>query len=451
MNLAERDSKLLWHPFTQKLKDEYPIAIHKAQGCYLYAENGQTYLDLISSWWVNLHGHAHPEIAAAIHQQALQLEHVLFAGFTHAPAVTLCEELSNLLPQELTRFFFSDNGSTAVETALKMAYQYWWNKDEAQRTLFLCFEGGYHGDTFGAMSVGAYCNFHSPFNAFFFEVLGIPFSNTWDQDDDLSQKENAALAVLDEHLKNKADKIAAIILEPLVQGASGMRFCRPAFINQVIDKVRAQGILVIFDEVMTGFGRTGSYFAFEQTQCIPDFLCLAKGLSGGFLPLALTVTREFIYEAFLGENLNYTFAHGHSYTANPLACAAAKASLKILTSPSTMTALQAIKAAHQQGLSYLNDRCSNIQHSRVLGTIAAFEIDGHYSQSINAYLKQESLAKGLLLRPLGSTLYLLPPYCISAEELRQAYAKIAEILMALNQKRKTEKKSSEQDPVYILP
>lgn len=424
MNLSERDRKIIWHPFTQEKTAEIPIAIKKAYGSYLHDESGKSYLDLISSWWVNLHGHAHPEIAKAIYEQSVNLEHVIFAGFTHKPAVELCEKLHALLPNTLSKFFFSDNGSTAVEVALKMAYQYWWNLGDTGRTVFLSFEGGYHGDTFGAMSVGARSGFHDAFAKLLFSILTMPFPETWDGDEEIESKEEYALEVLQNHLNISGDKIAALLLEPLVQGASGMRMCRPEFINKVINLIRKHDILVIFDEVMTGFGRTGTNFAFEQTEIVPDFLCISKGLTGGFLPLALTVTTEKIYEAFLDKDFTKAFAHGHSYTANPLGCAAAIASLNLLIKPKTTEAIKKIHDAHRKGLDLLKTH-SDIKRIRVIGTIAAFDVHNYL---VTQKLKVKCLEQGLLIRPLGNSVYLLPPYSTSDLELKKAYRKIQNIL-----------------------
>ncbi|WP_265021569.1 adenosylmethionine--8-amino-7-oxononanoate transaminase [Wolbachia endosymbiont (group A) of Icerya purchasi] len=422
MNLSKRDRKIIWHPFTQEKVAKLPIAIKKAHGSYLYDENGKAYLDLISSWWVNLHGHAHPKIAQAIYEQSMTLEHVIFAGFTHEPAVTLCEKLKTLLPDKLSRFFFSDNGSTAVEVALKMAYQYWWNQGNRERTTFLSFEGGYHGDTFGAMSVGVKSGFHDAFSNLLFSVLTIPFPETWDEDEEIENKEEHSLKVLEGHLRAGSHKIAALILEPLVQGASGMRMCRPEFVRKVVNLVRRHGILIICDEVMTGFGRTGTYFAFEQTQIIPDFLCISKGLTGGFLPLALTITTEEVYSAFLSEHFTKAFVHGHSYTANPLGCAAAIASLDSLVKHDTMESIKRIHSIHKKELVNLSEACKNVERARVTGTIAAFDV--HDAQT----LKIKFLEQGLLIRPLGNSVYLLPPYSISTFELEEAYNKIRNIL-----------------------
>lgn len=415
--LSERDRALLWHPFTNEKTADLPIVISWGKGSYVYDEEGKAYLDLISSWWVNLHGHAHPDIANAIYQQAMKLEHVMFSGYTHAPAVELCEKLNVILPSSLCRFFYSDNGSTAVEVAIKMAYQYWRNQSEKNRHLFLSFEGGYHGDTFGAMALGAKNGFHDVFEDLFFSVLSIPFPSTWMNDHHVEEKESKALDELDRLLASQGESIAAFILEPLVQGASGMRFCRAQFIEEVVKRIRKHGILVIYDEVMTGFGRTGTLFALEQINVEPDFLCLSKGISGGFLPLALTVTTQTVYEAFLGFDNRKVFLHGHSYTANPLACAAANASLSLLLNEETQKAIQAIQEAHQVGLNDLQ-KYLPLEKMRTIGTISAFELE---TLELAQTLKMRCLSRGLMIRPLGKTVYLIPPYCTSYQELISAY------------------------------
>ncbi len=418
MNLSTRDRRLIWHPFTQEQTASIPIAVKRGFGAYLYDENDKAYLDLISSWWVNLHGHSNEFIANAIYQQAQKLEHVIFAGFTHEPAVTLCEKLQALLPKKLGRFFFSDNGSTAVEAALKMAYQYWYNKGETQRTVFLSLAGGYHGDTFGAMSVGASSGFHDPFQSLFFSTETIPYPYTWQGDESALLKEEQALAELEEKLHFKGNNIAALILEPLMQGASGMRMCSANFIEKVVGLARSYGVLVIFDEVMTGFYRTGKLFAFEHTKVVPDFLCLSKGLTGGFLPLALTITSEEVYEAFLSPHFSKAFAHGHSYTANPLGCAAAIASLELLMSDNTIEAIKTINKAHQVGMENLRV-LPRVQKLRTIGTIAAFDLE--FPLEKIKEIKEQLLQEGLLIRPLGKSVYLLPPYCTSYNELIRTY------------------------------
>ncbi len=427
MSLIKRDKNIIWHPFTQEKNANLPIAIKEGYGSYLVDEDGNKYLDLISSWWVNLHGHSHPEICDAIYQQAKKLEHVIFAGFTHEPAVRLCEKLQTILPKSLRKFFFSDNGSTAVEVALKMAHQYWFNKGKTNRTLYLSFDGGYHGDTFGAMSVGKKSNFHHPFQNLLFNIISIPFPNTWEEDQEVLQKEEKSLDFLSKTLIKKGNNISAIILEPLVQGASGMRMYRPEFIRQVIELVKQYDILVIYDEVMTGFGRLGTNFAAEQIGINPDFICLSKGITGGFLPLALTVTTENIYNAFWDDDWDKAFAHGHSYTANPIACSAAIASFDLLITEKTKKSLHDISEAHKKGIRMLHKKCSNlIKHSRHIGTISAFDVNTQ--NNLNQHLKIEFLKKGLLIRPLGNTIYLLPPYSVITEELDNAYDAISEVI-----------------------
>ena len=430
-NLSERDRKIIWHPFTQEKNAPLPLAIKKAKGLYLYDDEGNTYMDLISSWWVNIHGHAHPEIADAIYEQAKNLEHVIFAGLTHEPAVQLCENLKTILPPQLTRFFFSDNGSTAVEVAIKMAYQFWYNNGERQRTTFISLSGGYHGDTFGAMSVGYASGFHNQFKELLFDVFSIPFPETWNDDPDVQKKEEYSINVLSDFLRAHHEKVVALICEPLVQGAAGMRMCRIEYLTKIIKLIKSYNILIIFDEVMTGFGRTGKYFATEYLIDIkPDIICLSKGLTGGFMPMSLTVSTESIYEAFLAENFTKALAHGHSYTANPLGCAAAIASFKLLTDNKTQSAINSITNSHKRFLSNM-PQSNFIKSQRMLGTIVAFNLGdtkNNYEYKLTSVLKQRYLEVGMLIRPLGNTIYLMPPYCITAQELEYAYNKITEIV-----------------------
>ena len=431
MTTTNLDRQHVWHPFTQAQTAPDPIPITSAKGIRLYAEDGREFLDLISSWWVNLHGHAHPTIAAAIAKQAHTLEQVIFAGFTHQPAAQLAHELVQRLPAGLTRVFFSDDGSTAVEVALKMALQYWRNQGEAQRTRFLAFEGGYHGDTVGAMSVGRGSDFFSTYGSLLFEVGLLPYPQTWDGDADVVSKEQAALAALDAYLAQHGETLAGVIIEPLVQGAAGMRMCRPEFLQQLAAKLRAAGILLIFDEVMTGFGRTGAMFAAIKAQVMPDLICLSKGLTAGFLPMSVTVASEAIYAAFLGENFDRALIHGHSFTANPLGCAAALASLQVFEDEQTLAKLPQIEAWHRQGLAQLAGHPA-VQHVRVTGTIAAFDVvtaDAGYTSAVGAKLKAFFHERGLLLRPLGNVVYLLPPYCVTQDELALAYQTIGEALI----------------------
>lgn len=434
MTITDLDRHHVWHPFTQAQTAPDAIPIASAKGIRLYAEDGREFLDLISSWWVNTHGHAHPTIAAAIAKQAQTLEQVIFAGFTHQPAAQLAYELVQRLPKGLTRVFFSDDGSTAVEVALKMALQYWHNQGETQRTRFLAFEGGYHGDTVGAMSAGKGCGFFDTYGSLLFEVGLLPFPETWDDDTEVEAKEQASLARLDEYLADHGNTLAAVIMEPLIQGSSGMRMCRPEFLQALATRLRAAGILLIFDEVMTGFGRTGAMFASLKAQVTPDIICLSKGLTAGFLPLSVTVASEAIYAAFLGDTFDKAFVHGHSFTANPLGCAAALASLQVFEDEQTLAKLPQIEAWHRQGLATLAAH-PLVQRVRVMGTIAAFDViatDAGYTSQIGAQLKAFFHERGLLLRPLGNVVYLLPPYCIAESELRHAYKVIFLSLMTLS-------------------
>jgi adenosylmethionine-8-amino-7-oxononanoate aminotransferase len=416
------DRAHVWHPFTQEQTAPAPIEIIAAKGSRLVGANGREFLDLISSWWVTLHGHAHPRIAQAIAEQARTLEQVIFAGFTHAPAVQLAAELGRHLPAGLERVFFSDDGSTSVEVALKMALQFWGNQGEAKRR-FLAFDGGYHGDTVGAMSAGRGSGFFDAFKAMLFSVDLLPYPATWQGDDQVDEKEATALLALEKYLERYGHETAALIIEPLVQGASGMRMCRPSFLQALSSRLKQANVLLIFDEVMTGFGRTGELFACQRAKVTPDIICLSKGLTGGFLPLAVTVCHNTIYQAFLGETFDRAFTHGHSFTANPLGCAAALASLQVFDEEHTLAKVSRIETIHRDSLTRLR-LSPKLRRLRLTGTIAAMDIVADkegYTSPIAAKLKNHFHAQGLLLRPLGNVLYLLPPYCINEAELKQAY------------------------------
>ncbi|KAA0683125.1 adenosylmethionine--8-amino-7-oxononanoate transaminase [Azospirillum brasilense] len=419
------DRRHVWHPFTQAQTAPEPLAVTHGKGVSLFTEDGREILDLISSWWVNLHGHAHPAIAGAIAEQAHRLEQVIFADFTHSPAARLAARLAEVLPGGLDRVFYSDNGSTAVEVALKLAWQYWRNKGEVQRRRFLAFEGSYHGDTFGAMAAGVGSGFYEPFHELLFAVDRMPYPATWDGDPEVEAKEAAALDWLDRWLTANGAELVAVIIEPLVQGASGMRFCRPEFLRAMAARVRAAGALVIFDEVMTGFGRTGALFASHKAGVAPDLICLSKGLTGGFLPLSVTACGASIYEAFLGAGFDRAFAHGHSFTANPLGCAAALASLELTTSAETAANLARIETRHRAAIADLSSH-PKLSRGRVMGTIAAIEVNDAqgYTAAVGQTLKRFFLERGLLLRPLGPVIYLLPPYCVTDGQLDRAYAAI---------------------------
>ena len=417
----------VWHPFTAAKTAPPPLKVASAQGVWLELEDGRRILDAISSWWVNIHGHSHPAIAAAIYEQAKTLEQVIFAGFNHEPAEQLAQRLVEKLPDPLRHVFFSDNGSTAVEVALKMAYQYWVNEGQPRPT-FLAFDGAYHGDTFGAMAVGERSLFTEPFHDLLMAVDFLPFPETYWGDETVLEKENQSLTQLQQKLEAHPQRYAALIVEPLVQGAGGMRMCRPEFLQQVVRYCQEQGVLVIFDEVMTGFGRTGDWFACLKAKLKPDIICLSKGLTGGFLPLSVTVASEAIYQSFYSDNPAKTLYHGHSFTANPLGCAAALASWDLTLAAENR--IQEFEPLHHQHLAPLQGH-PLVKNCRVTGTIAALELHSDqpgYLNQISPQIRQRSLEKGILLRPLGTVLYLLTPYCITNAELAWAYQIIHEIL-----------------------
>ncbi|MBF0158749.1 MAG: adenosylmethionine--8-amino-7-oxononanoate transaminase [Magnetococcales bacterium] len=428
-DIVALDRRHVWHPYTQEQVAPEPIPIVSGQGALLYDSAGRSYLDLISSWWVTTHGHAHPVVAAAIARQAQQLEQVIFAGMTHEPAVQLATRLTSRLPAGLTRVFYSDDGSTAVEVALKMACQYWINRGEP-RNRFLAFEGGYHGDTVGAMSAGRSSGFFDAFQSMMFQVDTLPFPETWIDDETVEQKEQQSMAALNRYLTEQGKNCAAVIVEPLVQGAAGMRMCRPEFLRCLAATLKAHNVLLIFDEVMTGFGRTGALFACHKAGVTPDIICLSKGLTSGFLPLSVTICQESIYAAFLASGFDHALAHGHSFTANPIGCAAALASLELFDRDNCMARLVMIERLHRERLADLA-RHDKAHRWRVMGTIAALDIrtdtTGYHSE-VGPRLKRFFLERGLLIRPLGNVIYLLPPYCITESELHRGWNGIEEAL-----------------------
>ncbi len=431
-DLLALDRRHIWHPFTQAETAPPALLVSRAKGAILTLADGRNVVDLISSWWVTLHGHAEPSIARAIAEQANTLEQLIFADFSHEPAIRLAARLAGLLPAGLTRVFFSDDGSTAVEVALKIAWQSWRNRGEPQRTNVLAFEGGYHGDTLGAMSAGQGSGFYEPFRSLLAPVTVLPYPATWIGDDEVEAKEAASLSALDRWLETHGAETAALIVEPLVQGAGGMRMCRPSFLGAVASRLKDAGILLIFDEVMTGFGRTGSLFACQQAGVTPDIICLSKGLTGGFLPLSATICREELYEAFLAGSFDRAFAHGHSFTANPLGCAAALASLDLLETPECAARRAAIAARHHSWLATLAGH-PRLIHPRSLGTIVAVDLacdNAGYTSAVAPRLKRFFLDRNLLIRPLGPVIYLLPPYCIEDELLDLAYQAIGDACQA---------------------
>ena len=422
----------IWHPFTQDALDPDPILIERGEGVYLYTPDGRRLLDAISSWWVNLHGHAHPLIAGAIAEQAHKLEQVVFAGFTHGPAEELAARLRAVLPASLEHIFFSDDGSTAVEVALKMAMQFWWNQGNRDKRKFVALEHAYHGDTAGAMSVGEDSSFVAAFDSLRFPVHRVPSAYcfrcpvgktraTCDID---------CVQPLERLLEEKHGEIAAIIVEPLLQGAGGMIVHPVEFLQRIRKLCTRHNVLLIADEVLTGFGRTGRMFACERGGVIPDILCLSKGITGGFLPLGATVCTDSIREVFRSTDRMRTFFHGHSYTASPLACAAGIASLRIFESEPVFERIAAIERIHSERLPALKAHPA-VGDVRSIGTVAAIEIEAEdtgYLSKLRPFLYDFFLEKGVLLRPLGNVVYILPPYVITPSELHLIYDVIGEAL-----------------------
>jgi len=415
--MSVRSSSPVWHPFTQHALQPVMTKIATANGAWLEAADGSRLFDAISSWWVITHGHNHPPIIEAIQKQAGLLDQVIFAGFTHEPAEELARRLIAIAPPGLAYVFFSDSGSTSVEVALKMALGYFRNRGEP-RSRIVALEHGYHGDTIGTMSIGARGVFNAPYEPLLFDVERIPFPGAV-----LEQRTLDAFEAI-----CRSEPPAALILEPLILGAGGMFIYSASVLRELKRACEAFGVLLIADEVMTGFGRTGTLFACEQASISPDILCLAKGLTGGAIPLAVTLCRAEIFEAHYAPDRARMFYHSSSYTANPIACAAAVANLEIWTNEPVLERVAALAAAQTSHIDSLK-RDHRFSDARQLGTIAAVDVvtgDAGYLANIAPKLYNFFLAKGFLLRPLGNTIYVMPPYCTKPEELDAVYAAIAE-------------------------
>ncbi|GMN14902.1 adenosylmethionine--8-amino-7-oxononanoate transaminase [Altererythrobacter sp. MTPC7] len=407
----------IWHPFTQHgLREPIP-QVANASGAVLHLEDGREIIDAISSWWVTTHGHAHPAIAGAIAEQAARLDQVIFAGWTHQPAEDLAAGLRAIMPDSLTRVFFSDSGSTSVEVALKMALGYWRNRRE-NRTRIVVMDNGYHGDTIGTMSVGARGAFNRAYEPLLFDVISVPFPEEGAEQETLDALEAAC-----------RDGAAAFIAEPLVLGAGGMLMYSAATLAEMRRICAEHGTLFIADEVMTGWGRTGTLLACEQAGVEPDILCLSKGLTGGAMPLAVTMASEPVFEAHYSTDRGEMFFHSSSYTANPVACAAANANLAIWRTEPVMQRIVDLSARQQ---AWLADTAQHemVRNARQLGTITAFDVgaaEGYLSDLAPRMLKMFR-ERGVLLRPLGNTVYTMPPYCIDDEQLSRVYGVIGEVL-----------------------
>ena len=425
VDLLKKDKQYVWHPFTQHQTAGDPLQVVRAEGTLLFDIEGKSYIDANSSWWVNVHGHGHPHLAEAVNKQFMELEHVVFAGVTHPKAVELSERITKVLPENFQRVFFSDNGSTSTEVALKMSFQYWFNKDEDRKSV-LAIEGAYHGDTFGAMSVGERDMFNRPFEPFFFDVDYLPFPE--------SDKEAEILTKAEKLLSTKT--FASLILEPLVQGASGMRMYSSNFLDQLSAIAKKYETILIVDEVMTGFGRTGKMFAMDHCEVKPDIVCLSKGLTGGTMALGLTVASEKMYQSFLSDEMARGFLHGHSFTANPLASAVSCANLDLFEKPSTKEAINTIVNWNQTFADELK-QWQSVENVRQQGTILAFSVKNEagntYFSSIRVRAYKFFLNNGVLLRPLGNTIFINPPYCITEEEYIELKSVILGFLRSLEE------------------
>ena len=436
-NLAERDQACLWHPYTQMLHQPPPMVIVKAEGVYLYTDDGRQVLDGISSWWVNIHGHAHPTLNAALAKQADELEHVIFAGCTHRPAVELAERLVELLPDGLTRVFYSDDGSTAVEVALKLAVQYWQNRGHEARRTFISLDHAYHGDTVGAMSVSEASSFTSPFSSMLFPVVRAndPYCYRCPVGLDRAHCQIDCLGSLETHLKNHRATVAGVLVEPMLQGVGGMIAWPSEFLAGVRSLCDRYGTLMIADEVLTGFGRTGRMFACEHAAVTPDIICLSKGLTAGYLPMGVTAATEAVYDAFLSEDRQKAFFHGHSYTANPLACAVGIASLDIFRDENVLQRIGRLEEQLREGFEALRD-LPRVGDVRVIGGVGVVELKsdlatyqgGGYFDQVGPRLARAFLERDILIRPLGNVVYFMPPYVISDEETAGALNTIRTVL-----------------------
>ena len=419
-NLIQKDADHVWHPFTQMQTALPPIPAVKAKDATITDINGKTYIDCNSSWWTVLHGHGNVHIGNAIRDQFFELDHTVFAGVTHPKAVEAATRIVDHLPEKFTKVFYSDNGSTSTEVALKMTFQYWYNNHQP-KTKFLAIEGAYHGDTFGAMSVGERDLFNAPFEQLFFDVEYIPFP-TEDNIKDVLQSAEQLFA---------SNEFAGFIFEPLVQGASGMRMYNKTWLDQLIKLAHQHNIITIADEVMTGFYRLGTLFAIDQLENKPDIVCFSKGITGGILPIGLTVTTNKIYNTFLSDEFARGFLHGHSFTGNPLSCAAICASLDLLEQPETLAKIKTI-------CSWQNDYQKQLNHHpalkdvRVTGTILALEIkidgDSSYFADIRNKAYTYFIENGLLIRPLGNVIFVNPPFCITKAEMDYTYDKIKQFI-----------------------
>lgn len=448
-SLVARDGKVLWHPYTQMLTRPAPLPIVRGEGVYLYLEDGRRLLDGISSWWVNIHGHSHPRLNDALRAQADRLEHVIFANCTHEPGVALAEQLLEVVPCGLTRVFYSDNGSTAVEVAMKLASQYWLNRGVTSRRTFVALHHAYHGDTVGAMSASEASVFTAPFASMLFDVVRVHAPYCYRCPLGLVREtchvacageasRPAAPETLGAVLAERGESIAAVLVEPMLQAAGGMIVWPAEFLAAVRTLCDRYGVLMIADEVLTGFGRTGRMFACDHAGVAPDIMCLSKALTGGYLPLGATLATEAVYEAFLSHDRARAFFHGHSFTGNPLACAVALESLALLREDDGLARVARLEGWLREGLEPLRE-LPRVGDVRVIGGVGIVELvddpgtkqAGGYLDEVAPPLTEAFLDRGLLLRPLGNVLYLMPPYVITESETAWAIAEMRNVIAEL--------------------
>jgi adenosylmethionine-8-amino-7-oxononanoate aminotransferase len=413
MNLSEKDQLYHWHPYTQHKTTGLLPAIVRGEGALLWDENGKEYIDAIASWWVNPYGHSNKFIADAIYEQLTTLEHVLFGGFTNKPAVLLSEQLMKILPTNQKKIFFSDNGSTAVEVALKASLQYFYNKGE-KRTTIIAFEDAFHGDTFGAMASSGISFFTEAFQGSLIDVVRIPVPTLGNE---IKSKDALQKAI-------HSNACAAFIFEPLVQGAAGMVMYAPEILDEFIAVCKENKVFTIADEVMTGFGKTGKTFACDYLQQQPDMMCLSKALTGGTIPMAITTFTQDIFDGFYDDDTNKALFHGHTFTANPTGCAAALASLQLLKSDSIQTNMKRVHQSHLDFQAKIQSH-PKVKITRVLGVIFALEIVTETKESYYGTLRnklyQYFIENGVVLRPVGNIVYILPPYIITQNQLEKVY------------------------------
>jgi adenosylmethionine-8-amino-7-oxononanoate aminotransferase len=420
MTLSERDKLYNWHPYTQhKTVADFP-AIVKGEGALLWDEDGKEYIDAIASWWVNPFGHSNKVIADAIYEQLTTLEHVLFGGFTHDKAVLLAEKLMTILPNNQKKLFYSDNGSTAVEVALKCALQYNYNKG-IKKTKIIAFEDAFHGDTFGAMASSGITFFTEAFKGSLLEVVRIPVPIKGNEEQSLKALQDLVVT----------NDFAAFIFEPLVLGAAGMVMYSPEVLDKMIALCNQNKVFTIADEVMTGFGKTGKTFACDYLVNKPDMMCLSKALTGGTIPMAITTFTQEVFDGFYDDDINKALFHGHTFTANPTGCAAALASILLLQTPEMQTNIQRVHQQHLKFQEHLKDH-PKVKTTRVLGVIFALEIKTENQESYYGTMRNKLynffIENGIVLRPVGNIVYILPPYIISDSHLEKVYLTVEKAL-----------------------